>query len=201
LSVALFFLLIFLLSPNFFFTGDADVRIVLPAFVLLILSCKVNVLTGKTFALFALLICFLTFRQSVISYRWIQISEKMTAQRNLLNAIAPESKIYPIFVNDGGNTEEKFERPILHAVNFVTIKNSSFAATLFAFRGQQPLVFRRTGEFATLDNKDKMKWIQYLDGNDYVWTYGVPQSVSDELEKRAGIVAESGKTRIWKLNK
>jgi len=201
LSVSLFFLLIFLLSPNFFFTSDADARIVLPGFVLLILSCKVNILKGKTFALFVVMFCFLTFRQSVISYRWIQISEKMTAQRNLLNAIAPESKIYPIFVNDGGAAEEKLDRPIENAVHFITIKNSSFAPSLFAFRGQQPLVSRRAGGFAALGNKDKMKWIQLLDENEYVWTYGVPQTVSDELEKRGKIVAESEKTKIWKLNK
>ncbi len=46
-----------------------------------------------------------------------------------------------------------------------------------------------------------MKWVQYLDDYDYVWTFGVPQNVSDELEKRGKIVAESGKTRIWKLYK
>lgn len=201
LSAASFFLLIFLPAPNFFFTGDADVRIVLPGFVLLFLSLKLNDLRGKTLALFAILICFLVFRQAVISYRWIQISEKIAAERNLLNTISPESKIYPIFVNDENPFEEKLNRPLMHSVNFVTMENSSFAQTLFAFRGQQPLVFRDNPKFAATGNEDRLKWIQYLDGNDYVWTYNVPQTVSDELEKRARTVAENGKTRIWKLNK
>ncbi len=201
LATGMFFLLIFLLSPNFFFTGDADLRIVLPAFALLTLSCRINNLKGTAFAVFALLICLLVVRQSVISYRWIQMSEKMTAEKNLLDVIAPHSKVYPIFVSDDGSPTEKFERPMAHLIHFVTIKNSSFAPSLFAFRGQQPLNFSRGGEFATLDNKDNLRWIKNLEDNDYVWTHNVPQNVSDELEKRAILVAESSKTKIWKLNR
>lgn len=201
LSVALCFLLIFLLAPKIFFTGDADLRIVLPGFALLILSCEINFLTKKTFALFAVTICLLTLRQAVISYRWIQMSEKISVERNLLDAIEPESKVYELFVNDGDSFEEKFDRPLQHVVHFVTIKNSSYAPTLFAIRGQQPLVFRQPEKFATLGNEDKMKWLEYLGDYDYVWTFGVPQTVSDELEKRGKVVAENGKTRIWKLYK
>jgi len=201
LSVSLLFLLIFLLSPHFFFTDDADVRIVLPGFVLLILSCRVNVSKRETLALFSVLLCFLALRQTVISYRWIQISEKMTAEKKLLDAIAPQSKVYPIFVKDSDDPEEKLERPLINAVHFVTMKNYSFAPSLFAFRGQQPLVFRDGVKYATLEGEDKTKWLQYLNDNDYVWVYGAPQTVSDELEKRAFVIAESGKTRIWKLNK
>ncbi len=201
LSLALLFLLIFLLAPNIFFTGDADVRIVLPAFALLILSCRFNNLSGKSIALFTVLICLFSVRQGVISYRWIQISEKMTAETNLLDVIAPQSKIYPIFVGDGDDPDEKTARPMVHAVHYATLKNSSFAPSLFAFRGQQPLIFRQGGEYATLENKDQTKWLQNLAGSDYVWTYNAPQTVLDELEKRGTIVAESEKTRIWKLNK
>lgn len=63
------------------------------------------------------------------------------------------------------------------------------------------IVFSQTPGFATFDNEDKMKWTQYLSGYDYVWTYGVPQNILDELQTRAAIVAESEKTKIWKLNK
>jgi hypothetical protein len=125
----------------------------------------------------------------------------MTAEIKLLDSIAPESKVYPLFAKDSGSAEEKFERPIEHVVNFVTIKNSSFASSLFAYRGQQLLLFNRNKGFVTLGNADKMKWIQSLDGYDYVWAYGVPQTVSDELEKLAELVTDSGKTKIWKLNK
>lgn len=201
LSLAFFFFAVFLLAPNFFFTGDADVRIVLPAFVLLAASCKVDKLSGKTFAVFAVLFCLLIFRQGAVSYRWIQISEQMTAEANLLNAVTPESKIFPIYVNDETGDAEKLERPIINAVHYATLKNGSFAASLFAFRGEQPLVFRRADNFATLENEDKTKWMRYLDQNDYVWAHGVPQTISDELEKRARLVAENGKTKIWKINK
>lgn len=201
LSLAFLFFAIFFLAPNTFFTGDADVRIVLPAFVLLISSCKVNVLNGKTFALFTVLFCFLIFRQSAVSYRWIQISERMAAEANLLNALPPESKIFPIYVSNESGAAEKLERPLINAVHYGTIKNRSFAASLFAFRGQQPLVFRRVDGFATLENDDETKWMRYLDENDYVWARGVPQAISDELEKRAQLVAENGKTKIWKINK
>ncbi len=200
LSLASFFFVLFLISPNILFTsGDADMRIVLPAFVLLILSCKINSLRGKAFAFFVLAICLLVVRQGVISYRWLQMSERMAAEIKLLEVVPPQSKVYPIFVNEGVGAEEKFERPILHVVQFVTFMNSSFASTVFAYRGQQPLGFRRPEE--AMRYEDKTKWLQYLGGNDYVWTHGVAQNVSDELEKRAQVVAEGGKTKIWKLNK
>ena len=201
LSVAMVFLLILLFAPKYVFTGDADLRIALPGFALLLLSCKVNNLTKKTFVLLAFIICLLTFRQAVVAYRWIQISEKMTAERNLLDAIAPESKIYQLYVKDSDFSEEKFERPIEHVAHFATIKNSSIAPTLFAIRGHQPLIFREKPKVATLFNEDKTKWLQYIVDYDYVWTYGVPPDVSDELAKRGAKVAESGKTKIWKLYK
>jgi hypothetical protein len=144
----------------------------------------------------------LTFRQAAISYRWIQISENLSVQRKLLDAIAPESKIYMLFASDtSSGAEEKFERPSRHVVNFATMKNSSFAPTLFAIRGQQPLVFRQPGRFASLENAEKTKWIEFLGDYDYVWSFGIPQSASDELEKRGKLVAEDGKTKIWKLYK
>lgn len=201
LALALFFFALFTLAPNTFFTGDADVRIILPAFALLIISCKVNFLNGKTFALFALLIGSLLLRQSAISYRWTQMSERLTAEALLLDAIAPESKIFPIFVNDSTGAEEKFERPLLNAAHFAAFRNRSFAATLFAVRGQTLLNFRGDIEFATLENADATKWIRYLDDYDYVWTRGAPPGVSNELERRAVKVADNGKTKIWKLNK
>jgi hypothetical protein len=201
LVAALSFLLIFLVAPKYFFTGDADLRIVLPGFAPLILSCKINMLTEKTFALFVIVLALFSLRQAAISYRWIQMSEKITAERKLLEAIAPESKIYQLFVNESDNPEEKLERPLEHVVHFATIKNSSIAPTLFAYRGQQPLIFRQKPEFATLASADETRWLQNLKDYDYVWTYGVAPHVLNELAGRGITVTESGKTKIWKLNK
>ncbi|MBA3601364.1 MAG: hypothetical protein H0W45_09035, partial [Acidobacteria bacterium] len=110
LSAALVFLFIFTFTPKVLFTSSAaDTRFVLPGVILLILSCQIGALKGRAFTLFVVTICLFTFRQSVISYRWFQMSEKMTAERNLLNVVAPESKVYPLFVSDGGSPEEKLD--------------------------------------------------------------------------------------------
>lgn len=201
LLVASIFFVLFLLAPKYVFTGDADLRIVLPAFALLIASCRINFLSGKTFAAFAVLLCVFAVRQSAIAYRWFQMSGTLAAETKLLDAIAPQSKVYPLYFNDDAAANEKLERPVIHAVQFVTFKNSSIAATLFAFRGQQPLVFRRAGQYATPENQDETKWLELLGDSDYVWTRNAPQTVSDELERRAQLVAENEKTKIWKLNK
>ncbi len=201
--VALFFLIIFIPSPSVFITGDADARIVMPALVLLVCSCRIPLsgLSGscKSLVLGILLFSLLCSRQALISYRWTEMSDEIVRVSKLLNVLPANALIYPLYGKHVEETISKTQRPLLSVLSVATITNGAISPNLFAFRGQNPLFFRTPPEFASLSHIDEDRWVYLIPAYDYVWTYDIDAESTTKLAEQADLVVQDGKAGIWKM--
>lgn len=199
-TIGIVFLLLFVLSPRIFVTSDTDVRFVLPAVVLLILSLRMEWPSGKTLFLFSLLLTLFFARQAITAYRFLEMESILDHEIALLSAIPPNSRVLAFRRPDAGSQENRLTRPIESVVQMVSINNSSFTPKLFAIRGHNPLVFRHKQHAYGPEHPVEGKWLESLAHYDYLWTHDVSPEVTAMLETRAARVAERGKTTIWKLH-
>ncbi len=201
--VAVVFFIIFIPSPSVFITGDADVRIVLPAFVLLICSLRIPLATILNFrhsiAIGIFLSALLCSRQALISYNWSQMSKELVTISKLFKVLPPHSRIYPLYGRGVEENMGKQERPMLSVLSLATIDHGAIPPTLFAFRGQNPLIFRTEPAYASLSHINERQWLALISVYDYVWTYQIDAESTEELSQRADLVVREGKAAIWKI--
>lgn len=199
LTVGVIFLFIFALAPEAFITGDADLRIVLPGMALVITSLRFEEIRNEIVAGFAIILIALICRQAVIGYRFVQIDEMLRGEIAVLRTIPAGSKVLTLKGRATFEQGYKIRRPIEHIVQVVTMINGSLTPTLFAIRGQNPLVFREQPVYFSIENEDPKKWLEALPNYDLVWTNGVPDGVIRELEQRADKLSDNGRTKLWKV--
>ena len=87
LLVASLFLLTYIFAPERFFTNDADMRIVLPAFVLLILALRPIVRSKAILGIILVPLLLLTVRQGAIVYRWVEMGNQFNSEKRLLSEV------------------------------------------------------------------------------------------------------------------
>lgn len=201
LALGAVFLFIYAIAPFNLFTWDADKRILLPGFVFLILAIRISGESAREFLVYAAVLGLLIFRQGFIAYKWIELSNDRASEIALFDKVVPESKIYPLqfFENNGPISAAGYQQKF--SCHLLTMRNNSFAADLWAYSSENALNFRETHEFAPTDDKDRTKWLTLIKDYDYVWAYNAPNEIVKELEQRGTVVGESGKTKVWRLNK
>lgn len=201
LTIAILFLTIFFWAPSVLFATNADKRIIVPGFALLITAMQLNWRDRRTQLACVSILCLLVVRQVVAAHRWIEISEVLQKDTLLFDSIEAQSKIYPLIFIEPSDEDIKLRYHLQHALHLITIKNGSLVPTLFALPGQHPLRFEPPREYAAYGHKDPNKWKSlYLD-YDYVWAVHAPAEAEAELRNGAHLIAEQGPVKVWKVNR
>jgi hypothetical protein len=84
-------------------------------------------------------------------------------------------------------------RSFTHVIELWFISHGADISSLFAFPGQQPLVFRQSPY-------DVFELDKCLDGYDFVWTYDPPASARKIILRHAVIATTWENVTLWRVN-
>lgn len=188
--------LAFLVSPDVLFTsGTAAVRFLWPGCVLLALSCQPRLPTrAGALCLFAFLGIYVV-RTGVIALQWRQFDARASRIVKLFDCIPQQVRVYPAFFSErGGFDAAKADQTLLFTVCYATVTRNAYVPTVYAIRGQQPLIDKRDPDFQRWKPASAAAMRNY----DYVWAYNPPPEFLAQLEKSAILVAHVDESSLWR---
>ncbi|MFN2454907.1 MAG: hypothetical protein ABR577_11870 [Pyrinomonadaceae bacterium] len=198
------FALLYLICPMVIFTSSAaDTRFILPAAVLLVLSLKWNITVkaGKGLLLASLLL--FSIHVCSIWSMWAVLDRRIGAEVERLEALPDGARVFPMPVMPKSLQEAKVARAFGHIVHYATIERHLLVPSLFARRGQQPLVFRTRPQYEEPENNYSEQWQEYAyqwQQYDYVWCYGTDEALERLLRERCRKVNEGDGFSLWQVN-
>lgn len=199
--VSFIFFVIFLIAPTSLFTaGDADSRIVIPAFCLFILSIDSTRVFRDFVPVVILIVTLIGFRQGMIGYRWHQMSTTLIDSAEIYKGLPANSFVYVTYGQDYLEKTPKTERIKFLSIGLANIDRGVIWPRLFAIRGQQPLVFRKTPHAPELSMENIDEWDRVLSEYDHVWAFKVSDGVRGQLLLRGSIIAEKVDMVLIKLS-
>jgi hypothetical protein len=183
---------LFLITPMVLFgLYPADVRYVIPAYMLLILSIEPRWGRWQKVALVVALTA-MVIRTGSITANWLTISHRSEQVLAMGEVLPTGARIYALQPNFDAST--KLDRGFFHVIEFWTISHDADISTLFATRGQQLLVRRQP-----LCND--LEETKCLASYDYVWTYDPPASSRQEILRIATPAATWEKVTLWRVDR
>jgi hypothetical protein len=183
---------LFLITPLVLFgLYPADVRYVIPAYMLLILSIEPRWGRWQKAALAVALIA-MAIRTGSITANWLTVSRRSEQVLAMGNVLPNQARIY--VMHPPLDSMAKLDRGFIHVIDFWAISHDADISTLFATRGQQLLVFRQPP-------CEDPEWTKCLAGYDYVWTYDPSTSVQQAILPIATPAATWEKVTLWRLNR
>lgn len=203
----LVFALMYLIFPLGMMTAwFVDVRFIMPAALLIVLSLKVNISRKAGRFLLLFLMAVFCLRLGSVWATWVALDARIAAQTRALGVLPEGAKVYPLFVIPDDPKRGRTERAFVHVVHYATIYRRARVPTLFAWKSQQPLVYNsrfkdavppiaKAGEW--LETSEE--WLKHLDDHEYVWAYGLNESLTQLLGERASLLAEADGFTLWRL--
>ena len=202
LVVSIIFFLVYIPAPASIFTATgADIRIIVPAFVILLLSLQIKVDSKHAVAVILIPLTILFLRQAMIANTWIGMEDQFKEQSLALMNIRQNSTIYPILGKGLVENIEKKDRPLLHLLNVEVMRSGSISPILFTIKGQHPLVFRQAMPFTSFDAANKNEWKEHAFLTNYIMTFEVSPEVEEFVSERAALVGSTDKIKIWEVKK
>jgi hypothetical protein len=190
--VGLLLFVLFLITPLVLFgLYPADVRYVIPAYMLLILSIEPRWGRLQKAALAVALIAMM-IRMGSITANWHSVSRR-SEQVLAMGQVLPEGARICVW-HPPLDAMAKLDRSFIHVIEFWTISHDADISTFFATRGQQLLVRRQPP-------CDDPEWTKCLDSYDYVWTYDPPESLRQDIIRLATPAAMWEKVTLWRVNR
>lgn len=195
LAPALALFLAFVLCPRIMYTSSgADVRFVWPAFVLLALSFRIRMPSPRrTFCLGFVIALFLV-RTAFIWWNWHQQDKQAHAIVQSFNKLPRGASLYPAFFHSEDRDIEKQHHGLEHVACYAVITRDAFVPSVFALRGQQPLILNGSHPFQVWDKKT-------FNPNEYqyLWAFNPPQELRSWLDGAAILVSKDGDSTLWRL--
>jgi hypothetical protein len=190
-------LVCFVMCPKEVFTADAvDGRWVWPGMILLLLSLRLELPRREAACCLAVFLgCFL-IHTGDLWYRWRQIETRIAAAVSTFDSLPRQARIYPaVFLADDSVRTAKFEQAMKHVLSYATITRDAYVPLVFAAKGQQPLIDRRSPPWQrwTPQRGDVMR------GFTHVWTYRAPPELIRQLERSAARIAQADGISLWRL--
>lgn len=203
-TVGLIFGALFLIHPKIMLgASGVDVRYVPVAVILMTLSLNFGVkrrLAGLAMATF---LGAMSVRQVEIWQAWSYLSRQTEAQLALADQVPKGSRVLPLVTLTEGLGKDKYDRPFMHTVMYLTLYRHCFIPTTFANRGLSLLTFRTepacSRGIPPPDPTNRERWNRFLDEADYVWAYKVNKNSQDFLAHRALKVDERGGVVLFRI--
>jgi hypothetical protein len=197
LVLSIVFFVCFLLCPKKFMTsGAADLRFVMPAVLIFLISYAPRVWGRREQLILASFILLFTVRIAVITRAWRTYDKEIAQSVGLVNQAPYQARIYPIEPSLSGSLDEvKHSVLFLHIADYAVIHRSAYIPTMFAIRGQQPLVYREK----PVDPAGKTGvalQVLFDGGFEYVLTYGNEHQLAEPAVEKIG---QAGESALWKV--
>lgn len=204
-------LLAFAISPIEAFTGSAvDQRFVPPALLLALLGISLRPEFPHARLVHVACLAAVLIRFGDIWLQWRRVDPAIQASIAVGDRLPRASRVYPVYVAPIGRDAEKQDRGFLHVLLYSLPDRELFVPTLFAMRGQQPVVFSRSSicpkcgrQMApTIEDVDRLVAAapSELQGYTHLWVHG-PET--DPLKRLTAACCErlagAGKTSIWRI--
>jgi len=197
------FAICFLLCPRTLFTSSgADARFIPAAALMALLSLKFTVPRHIGICALSIVLCIALVRWAGIWHMWSAMSQRVSSQVQMFEHLPEGTRVYPLFFDDWIK-ENKTERPFEHSINYATIYRRAFVPTLFALRGQQPLIFRDKPFFQRINHTtplDEVNWKAIFSGYDYVWCDKLDDKYLQFIANRCQLIVEADGFRIYRIN-
>jgi hypothetical protein len=208
-GAGLVLLLLYFLSPKAALGGSAvDVRFVIPCLLLCVLSLKFG-LRGRAGKLLMLaVLCVACVRLAAVWKTWAELDVRIAAEVARFEVLPDGARVYPVIVMSQDRQMEKVERSFRHLAHYTTTSRHAFVPSLFTIDGQQPLGFRERPRFVEASSYSSEEWQQlsprwlgYLDDYDYLWAYGLDDSLRALAGSRCTKVYEEDGFSLWRVNR
>lgn len=194
-------LALLLASPKGMLTGSgADARFLVPAALLLVLSVKLTIRRPLSTALFLACLILFSLRVGLIWNSWREMDHQIAEQISLFSVLPEGARVYPAFPSPDLVQLSKEERSLEHVISLATITRHAYVLSQFAIPGQQPVLFRIQPSVVLLHDVSN-DWTASLRDAEYVWSYGIPDFVQQELASRCVPVAAQSGFTVWKVNR
>lgn len=210
IGLALFTAFLFAPVGGFAATWAIDRRFVIPAAVFLVLSIKSVSSCRFYYLLHAITLVLLLARVSWIwGGNWASADREISDQVQLFkNTFPTGSRIYPVTLLETRDKRERTKQmPFRHTICYSVVVCHAFVPSLFAYPGQQPIMFRlpNTGYHevhppfphpSTIFDTDLIKK-QY----DYVYGYRLDGEYEQFLSRHFRLVVRQGNVWIFRTSK
>jgi hypothetical protein len=168
LSVAILFILALVLPFRLGTTSDADSR-PLPAMLVCVVALVAFLpLRRPTLGLAILTVCLL-LRYGSVLMAWHRFDAPLALQARAFAVLEPGRRVLPVLLAPTGSKENVEQ----HFLAWAVVERNVYLPTLFAYRGQQPLILHgpprvKPGEIdeASLRGKYDYVWVLNLQGKD-----------------------------------
>ncbi|CAA9336482.1 MAG: hypothetical protein AVDCRST_MAG11-2740, partial [uncultured Gemmatimonadaceae bacterium] len=189
--------LAFLATPREIFTsGGADARFVVPAALLAGLALSFRLPRRVGAALLGVAVAAGTVRTAAIWHVWRGLEVEAARGMALLDRVPVGTRLYAATFPSADIAQGKLDRSFEHLPVLAVATRQATVPTLFAHRGQQPLIFRyppRRYKSPPPVTPDVTR--EY----DHIWTYRAPSAVRDTLLQSSTPVATSGAFVLWEV--
>jgi hypothetical protein len=183
---------LFLITPEELFTASAvDARYVVPGWLILVLSIEPRWGRWQKAAI-ALALATMVMHTANITTNWLVISRRSEQVLAMGRVLPVGARIYAVQAAE--NVSTKLDRGFIHIIQFWTLSHGAYISSLFATRGQQPLVSRRPP-------CNRPTAAECLASYDYVWTYNPPTSIHQALFGIATPAAIWENVTLWRVNR
>lgn len=197
LVLSIVFFICFLICPKKFMTSSAaDMRFVMPAVLIFLFSYAPRVWGRREQLILASFILLFAARIVIITRAWRANDAEIAQAVGLVNQAPERARIYPIEpALEGSPDQVKRTVLFLHIADYAVIHRSAYIPTMFAIRGQQPLVYREKPVNTEGKTAVSLETL-YQGGFEYVLTYGNDHNLAGPAIEKIGQAGESG---LWKV--
>ncbi|HVF66685.1 MAG TPA: hypothetical protein VM914_03425 [Pyrinomonadaceae bacterium] len=202
-------LLLYFLSPRAALGGSAvDVRFIVPCLLLCLLSLKLSLPARAGKFLLLAVLCVSCVRIAAVWVTWAGLSRRIASEVSRFDALPEGTRVYPMVVMPPDMQGEKIDRSFRHLANYTTTARHAFVPILFTIEGQQPIGFRRRPRFVEAPSYSpeewrelSPRWLDYLNDYDYLWAYGMDDSLRALAGTRCTKVYEEDGFSLWRVNR
>jgi hypothetical protein len=178
----------------------ADLRLALPAALLLVLSLRLTLPPRTARALLVAAVALGSLRLFDAWRHWRRDDARTAALVARLQALPERARVYSVFLPSKQRATEKSDRALQHVIEYATITRRVLTPTLFAFPSQQPIRFRHATPYATPEHADPSLWLRLVRDYDFAWTYGLPPAARDRLRAGATPLLETEGFTLWRVH-
>ncbi|MEJ5250307.1 MAG: hypothetical protein HPY54_04160 [Chthonomonadetes bacterium] len=187
----------YLVSPYEAFRVSAvDVRFLLPSIVFFVLSMNISIESPKVF--FVSLLAAAAFVQMIANGMFMHQADKAIGdQVRILQQLPETSRVFVVYNISG----DRIGQRLPHAPHYAALEKILFIPTLFAWRGQDPLVYRdkRFERISPWESLQSPRWAWVFSEFDYVFAYRVEAADEQFLAMRCLLIARSGENRLYRV--
>ncbi|MGH9485465.1 MAG: hypothetical protein ACRD1F_10445, partial [Terriglobales bacterium] len=172
---------------------NVDMRISIPALVLLVLALRPHWGRAQKMALTAALLL-MGLHAGLIARHWTGMNRREDRVLALGAKLVPGTRIDVIEDTPGGVVTNKWDFTLPKIVDYWSVSRGTYESNVFAEAGQQPLIKRRgfsncwpAGQAACLHNFD------------YIVTVNAPQPLARGVRAIATPVAQAEGATLWRV--